>query len=88
MNDEKRHDSRHCTDPECPDDACVYTRLLDRLHAYAQTLDQPPSRAQVADLYSHLATAKRFDGPRSGDPEAATRLVLDLGWRPAVGVEP
>lgn len=58
---------------------CTYRRaLLADLTAYAAELHQPPTRAQVADLWAHAQTLTE-------DGSIAARWVrkaLDLGWRP------
>lgn len=78
---------RHGCGAEHPDELaevrCNYLELvLDRLREYATRLDRPPTTAQVDDLWSH-ARELHDDGHAAA---RWARQVLDLGWRPTVGV--
>ena len=57
---------------------CAYrTALLDDLIAYAATLPQPPTAAQVGHLWAHAQTLTE-DGTTAA---RWVRKALDLGWR-------
>ena len=58
---------------------CNYRRvLLDDLTAYAATLPQPPTAAQVGNLWAHAQTLTE-DGTTAA---RWVRKALDLSWRP------
>lgn len=61
---------------------CEYLELLRAdLALYAAGLDQPPTRAEVLDLWAH-ARQVNDDGTAAA---RWVRQVLDLGWRPTIG---
>lgn len=64
---------------------CIYraAQLAD-LTAYAATLHPPVRPVAVQDLWATLRSG--YQGQPDPSAYQAVRRVLDLGWRPAVGV--
>jgi hypothetical protein len=61
---------------------CAYERIVrDSLVIQSQDLDKPPTAAQVIDLWAHA----RQHGDDGAEAARWVRVVLDLGWRPAIG---
>lgn len=65
-------------DAEC----ALWTAIRDHVREHAATLDNAPAPAAVADLLAHLNS--RFHD--KGWAHRAVLAVLDLGWRPVVGM--
>lgn len=71
-------------DNEIAEARCGYERALARnLRDYASELDRPPTPSQVDDLWAHARTIQD-DGRLAA---RWVRHVLDLGWRPGMGIQ-
>lgn len=63
---------------------CEYLELLRAdLTLYAAGLDQPPTNAELLDLWAH---ARQINDDGAAAARWARR-VLDLGWRPTIAKE-